>query len=69
MQTDILYDISKSAGVGYTTNTAYLVGKIRDLRIGSIRYDKVRHLNARQFNDIFKRNIQGRRFDDLIDAM
>jgi len=69
MQTDILFDICKAACIGYTTDFAYLVDKIKNLRIGSIRYDKVRHLNARQFDDIFKCNVQGRKFDDLIDEM
>jgi hypothetical protein len=69
MQTDILSDICTATGVQYTTNFAYLVDKIKELRIGSIRYDKVRHLNARQFDDIFKCNVQGRRFDDLVDEM
>lgn len=69
MQTDILYAICSAAGVQYTTNLTYLVDKIRDLRIGHERYEKVRHLNARQFDDIFKCNVQGRRFDDLVDEM
>lgn len=69
MQTDILFDICKAACIGYTTDYAYLVNKIHDLRIGHERYEKVRHLNARQFDDIFKCNVQGRRFDDLIDEM
>jgi len=69
MQTDILYDICKAAGIGYTTDSAYLVDKIKELRIGHERYEKVRHLNAKQFDDIFKCNVQGRRFDDLVDEM
>ena len=61
--------ICLASGVGYTTNMAYLVDKIRNLRIGSVRYDKVRRLNARQFDEIFKRNVQGEKFDNIIDEM
>jgi len=64
-----LDDICKAAGVGYTTNMLYLVNKIRDMRIRSDRYDKVRHLNARQFAELFRRNIEGRRFDEMVDEM
>lgn len=69
MQTAILYDICKATGIGYTTDLAYLVSKIKDLRTGSIRYDRVRHLNAEDFYEIFKHNVQGSRFDDFVDEM
>ena len=69
MPADLLDKICFAAGIHFTTNETYLVDKIRDLRIGSHRYDKVRQLNARQFDEIFKRNVQGSRFDDLIDNM
>lgn len=69
MPNELLDKICFAAGIHFTTNMAYLVDKIRDLRIGSIRYDKVRQMNARQFDEIFKRNVQGSRFDDLIDNM
>jgi hypothetical protein len=69
MQTDILYDICTAMGVETTSKIAYLVPKIKDLRIGHERYSKVRHLNAEDFYKIFKHNVQGSRFDDLIDNM
>ncbi len=66
---DELVDICNAMGVETTSNMPYLLEKIKRLRTGSIRYDRVRHLNAEDFYKIFKHNVQGSRFDDFVDKM
>lgn len=38
-------------------------------RTGHDRYEAVRKLNVQQFAELFKRNLSGERFDDMVDAM
>jgi hypothetical protein len=40
-----------------------------ELAIGYIRYEALRKLNARQYADLFRRNLSGERFDDLVDGL
>lgn len=38
-------------------------------KTGYDRYEAVRKLNVHQFAELFKRNLSGERFDDMVDAM
>ncbi len=38
-----------------------------ELAMGYIRYEMVRRLNPKSFGDIWKLNISGQRFDDIIE--
>jgi hypothetical protein len=44
--------------------------RIAELELSAIRYEKLRRLNALQFQNIFKQNITScARFDDLVDGL
>lgn len=41
----------------------------KHLALGFLRYEALRKLNPRQFAEIHKRNLNGERFDDIIDQL
>jgi predicted phage gp36 major capsid-like protein len=44
--------------------------RIAELELSAIRYEKLRRLNAYQFQNIFKQNLTScARFDDLVDSL
>ena len=44
--------------------------KNEDYKKGWIRYEKLRKLNPRQFEELYLKNIQtGKKFDDLVDEI
>jgi len=40
-----------------------------ELALGFARYEALRKLNPRQFAEIHQRNLNGERFDDMIDEL
>ena len=66
----ILACISEAAGVMPVSNLLELPEMIRRLRVGHDRYEKLRRLNARQFAELYQRNIKGEgTFDELVDQL
>lgn len=47
-----------------------LAEELDTARVGAARYEKLRKLNAQQFQELYQRNIRGEgRFDDLVDGL
>ena len=46
------------------------VKSIEDLKVGCERYEKVRKLSSKQFEELLKRNVKtGEPFDSLVDGL
>ena len=43
--------------------------KINMTSIGALRYEVLRKLNPRQYAELYKRNMDGENFDDMVDAL
>lgn len=55
--------------LGQKILTATLQHHEDHLALGFLRYEALRKLNPRQFAEIHKRNLNGERFDDMIDQL
>lgn len=43
--------------------------ELHDFKLGYERYEKLRKLNARQFSELYERNIRGENFDEMVDKL
>lgn len=46
-----------------------LVDYIQQLKINADRYEKLRKLNPRQFDELWQENMRGKPFDELVDKL
>ena len=51
------------------TNAAKNCFRYRELALGFLRYEALRKLNSRQYEELHKRNLNGENFDGMVDEL
>jgi len=65
----MINDTVKGNEIRTITNEATRIIETFDATRGYLRYEAIRKLNVSQFSQIFKRNLKGENFDDMIDEL
>lgn len=64
----VMFDYMKEYQEWLSLHQAYAAGAAK-YKLGHDRYEKLRKLNPRQFDELYARNLSGENFDEMVDKL